>query len=55
MLAPKMSLGGSHRRPGPLHENVKYGPYARNVMDVWLDKSDKPTCAAPVDSVDMGE
>ena len=22
---------------------MKYGPYARNVMDVWLAKSDKPT------------
>jgi acetyl esterase/lipase len=29
----------------PSHENVKYGPHARNVMDVWLVKTDKP---APV-------
>lgn len=27
----------------PTHENVKYGPYERNVMDVWLARSDKPT------------
>jgi acetyl esterase len=27
----------------PSHENVKYGPHERNVMDVWLAKSDKPT------------
>lgn len=27
----------------PTHENVKYGPYERNVMDVWLAKSHKPT------------
>ena len=27
----------------PTHENVKYGPHARNVMDVWLAKADKPT------------
>src|SRR5690348_3031585 len=27
----------------PTHENVKYGPHERNVMDVWLAKSDKPT------------
>jgi acetyl esterase len=27
----------------PTHRNVKYGPHARNVMDVWLAKSDKPT------------
>src|SRR5205809_1333768 len=29
----------------PTHENLKYGPHERNVMDVWLAKSDKP---APV-------
>ena len=27
----------------PTHANVKYGPYERNVMDMWLAKSDKPT------------
>ena len=27
----------------PTHENVKYGPHVRNVMDVWLARSDKPT------------
>jgi len=27
----------------PSHENVKYGPHQRNIMDVWLAKSDKPT------------
>ncbi len=27
----------------PTHADVKYGPYERNVMDVWLAKSDKPT------------
>jgi acetyl esterase len=27
----------------PTHENVKYGPHERNVMDVWLAKSDTPT------------
>jgi acetyl esterase/lipase len=27
----------------PTHENVKYGPHERNVMDVWLAKSDRPT------------
>ena len=30
-------------RTPPIHPDVKYGPYARNVMDVWLAKSDKPT------------
>lgn len=34
-----------NRRPGtpPTHRDVKYGPYDRNVMDVWLAESDKPT------------
>jgi acetyl esterase/lipase len=27
----------------PTYPDLKYGPYARNVMDVWLAKSDKPT------------
>ena len=29
--------------PEPTHANVKYGPDARNVFDIWLAKSDKPT------------
>ena len=33
------------RRPAvpPTHPDVKYGPYDRNVMDVWRAESDKPT------------
>jgi len=31
------------QRTPPTHADVKYGPYSRNVMDVWLAKSDKPT------------
>lgn len=27
----------------PTHADVKYGPHERNVMDVWLAKSDQPT------------
>ncbi len=27
----------------PSHADLKSGPHARNVMDVWLAKSDKPT------------
>lgn len=27
----------------PTHANVKYGPHERNVMDVWLAKSSRPT------------
>lgn len=29
--------------PAPTHANVKYGPHERNVMDLWLAKSDRPT------------
>lgn len=32
-----------HPRTLPTHADVKYGPATRNVMDVWLAKSDKPT------------
>ena len=31
------------QEPRPTHENVKYGPHVRNVMDVWLVKSDNPS------------
>lgn len=27
----------------PTHRDLKYGPHGRNVMDVWLAESDKPT------------
>ena len=33
-------------RPGPLapnHADIKYGPHERNVIDLWLAKSDTPT------------
>ena len=30
-------------RVEPTHADVKYGPHERNVMDVWLAESDKPT------------
>lgn len=30
-------------RVSPTHGNVHYGPYDRNVLDVWLAKSDAPT------------
>ncbi|MFM7180585.1 MAG: alpha/beta hydrolase fold domain-containing protein [Verrucomicrobiales bacterium] len=29
--------------PAPTHAGVKYGPHARNVLDFWQAKSDKPT------------
>jgi len=37
---------GPSREPGtppPTDPDVKYGPYARNLMDVWRAKSDSPT------------
>jgi len=41
LLASAGAVVAQDRRP--THENVKYGPHKRNVMDVWLAKSDKPT------------
>lgn len=29
--------------PPPTHENVQYGEWNRNVLDIWLPKSDQPT------------
>ncbi len=29
--------------PPPTYENIAYGPHERNVLDLWLAKSDKPT------------
>ena len=31
------------RPPAPDHADVEYGPHARNVLDLWLAKSDAPT------------
>ena len=41
----RRQVNRNQRRPAvrPTHPDVKYGPYGRNVMDVWLAKSDKPT------------
>ncbi len=30
-------------KPTPTHANVAYGPHKRNVLDLWLAKSEKPT------------
>jgi hypothetical protein len=53
ILAAGIAIAQEGKRPGrnftpiyrtpPTHPDVKYGPYARNVMDVWLAKSDTPT------------
>lgn len=39
---PQSSKGNSGK-PTPDHANVKYGEHERNVFDLWLAKSDKPT------------
>ena len=41
--APKAPPGPAPQRPKPDYENVRYGPYERNVLDLWLAKSDRPT------------
>ncbi len=32
-----------HQSVAPMQANVKYGPYAANLLDFWQAKSDKPT------------
>ena len=39
---PQTSKGNSGK-PTPDHANVKYGEHERNVFDLWLAESDKPT------------
>ncbi len=34
---------GKTALPAPTHADVHYGPHERNVLDLWLAKSDKPT------------
>jgi hypothetical protein len=45
--APVDDLDGTKRpaanRPTPTHADVHYGPHERNVLDLWLAKSDTPT------------
>ena len=43
-LAPTWAQqGGGPQLPPPDHANVRYGPDERNVFDLWLAKSAKPT------------
>ena len=42
--APKKEAAAPNEKgPAPTFENVSYGPYERNVLDLWQAKSDKPT------------
>jgi len=43
--SPTTSRSRQAQKPAPDYPDVKYGPYERNLLDVWLAKSDKP---APV-------
>ena len=54
MFGVAMSMSANAQKPNeqnqtrppavhPTHANVKYGPHDRNLMDVWLASSDKPT------------
>jgi acetyl esterase len=45
LIAQEADKQKSARPPAasPTHVDVKYGPHDRNVMDVWLASSDKPT------------
>jgi hypothetical protein len=38
----EQSQSVSPAKPRPDEENVKYGPHERNVLDLWIAKSDKP-------------
>ena len=40
---PQQAREQGRGRVAPTHANVKYGEHERNVMDVWLAESDKPT------------
>lgn len=45
--APNQPQAGQRNRrgslPTPSHANVQYGPFERNVLDLWQAKSEKPT------------
>ena len=43
LLVASAGLPALAQERRPTHSNVKYGPHARNVMDVWLAKSDAPS------------
>lgn len=43
VLLSLASVAAQAQDTRPTHENVKYGPFDRNVMDVWLAKADRPT------------
>ena len=42
-LAHAQTNKSANPLPAPHIRNVKYGPHERNVFDLWLAKSDRPT------------
>jgi acetyl esterase/lipase len=40
-LAAQPRQDASQAKPKPDHENIKYGPHERNVLDLWLAKSNE--------------
>lgn len=43
ITAPAPAQDAAQPTPPPTHANLAYGPYNRNVMDLWLAESDQPT------------
>jgi len=42
-LQQRQGPGGRPPLPTPDYESIAYGPHERNVLDIWLAQSDKPT------------
>ncbi len=42
-LGGKGKVEATKNLPAPTHANISYGPHERNVLDLWLAKSAKPT------------
>jgi acetyl esterase/lipase len=42
VTAGTLSAAEESKQPSPTHADVKYGPHARNVLDVWRAKGDGP-------------
>ncbi len=46
LLAASLAVSSAQQRPQPPppdHADVRYGPHERNVLDIWLAKSETPT------------
>ena len=41
--ARKPNPQGADQAPPPQYEDVRYGPYRRNLLDLWIPESDAPT------------